>query len=71
MSIQYLIHGTLSLRVMRHIETDKKGKLEEIKNQIKLLKWEQPNSHLSMERFKVARHKLWKTVKKFNVSAIR
>ncbi|CAA6669952.1 unnamed protein product [Spirodela intermedia] len=53
-------------RVIRHIEAEKNGKMEEIKNQIKLLKWKQPKSRLSMERFRAARHKLCKTVKKFN-----
>ncbi|MQL83108.1 hypothetical protein Taro_015594 [Colocasia esculenta] len=52
--------------VMKHINVERGCKEEEIKNQIKLLKWEHPNTLLSIERFRVARHKLWKLIKKFN-----
>ncbi|XP_078434368.1 midasin-like protein isoform X2 [Wolffia australiana] len=47
--------------VMKHIEVEKKAKEEEIKKQIKLLKWDS-----SVETFRRARHKLWKIVEKFN-----
>uniref|UniRef100_A0A1D1XHG4 Midasin n=1 Tax=Anthurium amnicola TaxID=1678845 RepID=A0A1D1XHG4_9ARAE len=52
--------------VIKHVKADRRCKEEEIKNQIKLLKWEHPNALLSIEKFRVARHKLWKLIKKFN-----
>jgi hypothetical protein len=59
--------GCYAIRVLEHIESEKKSIEKELKENVKLYRWEQDPNVYSIERFKKARQKAFKFVQKFNV----
>ena len=56
------------LSVHRQIEAGKESIEKELKDQLKLYRWEQdPYSVSSIENFKRTRHKIFKLLQRFNV----
>jgi midasin len=60
----------LLLSVHRQIEAGKESIVKELKDQVKLYRWEQdPYSLASIDNFKRTRHKIFKLLQRFNVRA--
>lgn len=58
----------LLLSVLRQIEVGKESVEKELKDQVKLYRWEQdPYSLASIENFKKTRQKFFKLLQRFNV----
>lgn len=57
-----------SLRILEHIETNRRNIETELKDHMKLCRWEHGEDYLSMENSRRSRQKLRKIVDKYTVS---
>lgn len=55
------------IRVSEHIESERRSIEKELKENVKLYRWEQDPNVYSIERFKKSRHKAFKLVQRYNV----